>query len=75
MMDGIKCRECGHEPITMMVSLFVQAPSTYLRKLSKEAIRKKEIIIVGADWGNMSFYCEGCGRVTFLGRDKPHERR
>lgn len=63
----IKCVKCGSENLKFSVNLSIYAPIKFIRKLSKRALRSKDIKLWGADWENLTIYCSACGHTNRTG--------
>ena len=57
---AVRCDRCGKADLLQVVNVQVQAPFGW-RNLSKTGIRRREVKILGADWGRVFFYCPACG--------------
>ena len=60
-MPTIVCPKCGSDKLRFSVSLFINAPIEKYRRLSKTALKSKDVEIWGADWPNAEFVCKKCG--------------
>lgn len=60
------CPNCKG-PITIQVQNIISLPGNLINKLSKKAIRKKEVQLTGTDWNNANYICNDpkCGFVYF----------
>lgn len=61
----MQCVKCG-SPTRMQVQLTVSAPGALYHKLSKQALRRKGVDVLGANWETADFICTNpdCCHVT-----------
>ena len=58
----------GHESgLRMKVNLFLDIPTTLERRLSKGALRTRDVRVEGAGWDRALYYCNACGWNLRLG--------
>ena len=51
----------------MKVNLFLDIPTTLERRLSKGALRTRDVRVEGAGWDRALYYCNACGWNLRLG--------
>lgn len=60
---------CTHPNPRYLVSAFLDIPKKYFCKLSKSAIRDREVKINGVDWDKITIYCPDCSKIIYTARD------
>jgi len=57
----MKCPKCGSEDISLSVNVSMVMPAKYAHKLSKTALRSKDIELWSASWDTAFCICGNCG--------------
>jgi RNase P subunit RPR2 len=60
MRFRVRCLKCG-SPTRIKVNLFLDIPWRYFHRITKQAIRNKDVKIDGAGWQYIRSYCSKCG--------------
>src|SRR5574342_102061 len=70
------CPKCN-KYLRMKVNLFLDIPASLERKLSKKALRTKQVIVDGAGWDTVLYYCENskCGYMLNLKTKKIQKKK
>lgn len=60
----MKCEKCGSK-MTMQVLATIQAPAELTNNLTKKALQRKEVQILGVNWETADYICTNpnCGHV------------
>ena len=66
----MKCPRCGTEMVWMgNVTILIRDTDKYLHKLSKKALRSKDIELCGVDWHTGDLFCPNylqCGNHPMI---------
>lgn len=57
------CQRCGKGPLLAVVRVSIRMPMSLLRRLTKAALRRKDVSIEAADWARLLLECQSCHAV------------
>lgn len=58
----MNCPRCN-SAITVQLNLIIVIPGELLHRVSKTALRRKDVQILGADWDRATYVCSQCDWV------------
>lgn len=68
----MRCPKCGRDKVRCQVSLFLEIPGRLMHNLSKQNLRSREVMVLGAGWPTATMYCTGC---KWFMRNDPKPKR